>query len=76
MFKSLVTGPDPRYKQNLSVNSHCAHFRELLLVEILEQPIRMLKNECSIIYAENIFIGLGPELMLLNFFGGNPEAKP
>ena len=37
------------YKQNLSVNLFYAHFRAILLVEILEQPIRMLKNQLSII---------------------------
>ena len=36
------------YKQNLSINLCYAHFRALSLVKILEQPIRMLKNECSI----------------------------
>ena len=48
------------YKQNLSVNLCFAHFKALLLVEILEQPIRMLKNE-------NIFIGSGPGLQI-NWF--------
>ena len=37
------------YKQNLSVNLCYAHFRPLLLVEILEQPTRMLNNERSVI---------------------------
>ena len=47
-------------KQILSVNLRYAHFRSLLLVEIFEQPLIMLKNECSIFYAENISIGSGP----------------
>ena len=47
-------------KQNLSVNLHCAHFRAILLVEILEQQIRMLETSVAYYYAENVFIGLGP----------------
>ena len=41
------------------------------MVEILEQPIRMLKNQRSIILRENIFIGLGPVVDVLKLFGGN-----
>ena len=50
--KKVFKGREPwswSYKQNLSVNLCYAHFRPLLLVEILDQPIRMLKNEHSII---------------------------
>jgi len=46
----------------LSLSLRQAHFQALLLVEILEQPMRMPKNERSVFYGENILIGLGPEL--------------
>ena len=39
------SGADPKNKTNLCY----AQFTALLLVEFLEQPIRMLKNERSVI---------------------------
>ena len=48
------------YKQNLSINLSYAHFRALLFIEILEQPIRMLKMSVAQFYTKNIFIGSGP----------------
>ena len=57
------------YKQNLSINLCYAHFRALLLVEILEQPIRMLKNECSVILHQNFLYRIGPYLRYSSNFG-------
>ena len=48
------------YKQNLSINLCYAHFRALLLVAILEQPIRMLRNKCSIILCWKYLYRIGP----------------
>ena len=44
----------------MSVNLCYAHFRGLLLVEILEQPIRMLKNEQIIILRSKFLYRIGP----------------
>ena len=38
--------------QNWSIKLRYAHFKELLLVEMLEQPIRMLKMSVAQFYAE------------------------
>ena len=48
------------YKQNLSKNLRYAHFRALLLVENVEQPIRMLKNEHSVILWWKYLYRFGP----------------
>ena len=48
------------YKQNLSVNLCYTHFRALLLAEILEQPIRMLKNQRSVILHWKYIYRIGP----------------
>ena len=48
------------YKQNLSVKLCYAHFRVLLLVEILEQPIRLLKKEHSIFFCLQYLYRIGP----------------
>ena len=46
------------YKQNL-----CVNLRALLLAEILEQPIRMLKNEHSIILRWNYLFTYGRSVL-------------
>ena len=48
------------YKQNLSINLRSTHFRTLLVFEIFDQPIRMLKNECSIILQWNYVYRIVP----------------
>ena len=48
------------YEQNMSINLCYTHFRALFLVEILEQPIRMLKNEHSVIWRWKYLNRIGP----------------
>ena len=48
------------YKQNLSKNLCYAHFRAPLLVEILEQPILMLKNKHSLTLRWKYLYRIGP----------------
>ena len=49
--------------KNLSANFRYAHLRALLLVEILEQPMRMLKNKHSIILHWKYLYRIGPRLV-------------
>ena len=47
--------------QNWSIKLRYAHFKELLLVEMLEQPIRMLKMSVAQFYAEiliSVWVGV------------------
>ena len=48
------------FKQNLSLNLRYTHFIALLLVEILEQTIKILKNELSIILRWQYVYRIGP----------------
>ena len=52
-------------KQNLSLNLCYTHFRALLLVEILEQPIRMLKNQHSVIWCWKYLHRIGPSSVIV-----------
>ena len=51
------------YKQFFSVNLRHTHFRPLLLVEILKQPIRMLKNKRSVNLQRKYLYTFGPRSM-------------
>ena len=61
------------YEQNMSINLCYTHFRALFLVEILEQPIRMLKNVRSIILFWKYLYRTGP--WLPSWIWGRPRCK-
>ena len=46
------------YKQDLSINLRYTQFTALILVEILEQPIRMLKNKWSVILQNRPYLSV------------------
>ena len=56
----IFTWPGPDPMNIFSINLRYPHFRALLLVEILEQPIRMLINERSLILCWKYLFKTGP----------------